>query len=210
MVAEQVGFVADLEVLQAGAERSGDIRGFLGGAFRGIGAHADTVETVPVCSFEKAGEVSDCLGSDGVKLGLGLAFYLAGFGVLGFGRVGGSFPPAKLAGVAAQAQYAMRREGLELANEAGVCCGKEGWVGELPHFIGESDEVGGDVRAGGLGRDFEGDGGRRRTLRAEADCGGRKRGGSDEFAAAGGIHGEASIDQRSAFSLHAAGTFTLV
>ena len=93
----------------------------------------------------------------------------------------------------------MGREGFELADEAGVGWGEEAGVGELLDFVGESDEVGGDVGAGGLGGDFQGDGvgwgglGTFFPLNSEGDGGGGEGGGGDKGAAGDGFHGDPSI-----------------
>ena len=52
------------------------------------------------------------------------------------------FPPGKLAGIAAEAKYAVRRQRLELTDQSEIARCEESWVSELLHFIRESHEVG--------------------------------------------------------------------
>ena len=58
--------------------------------------------------------------------------------MLRFRRIGGCPPPGKLTGIAAQAQHAMRRQSLELANQSEVGWRKETRISQLLHPLYDS------------------------------------------------------------------------
>ena len=168
---EEIGLIADLKVLQIFAESLRNKRGFFGCTLGSIGSHADAIEAGPSSGLEETRQVTHGFRGDGVVLGFRLAFHLAGMRVFGLGRFGCGLPPCELAGVAAQTQHALRRECLELRNQAGVACRKEAGVSQLLHLIREADEVRWHVCAGSIGWNRECDLNCRVALSTKTGCG---------------------------------------
>ena len=108
MTVEEIGFVADLKVLQIFAEGGCDKCGFFGCAFGSIRSHADAVEASPSGGLEEARQVTNCFWCNWVVLRFRLAFHFAGMRMLGLRRFGCGFPPCELAGVTSQSQDAVR------------------------------------------------------------------------------------------------------
>ncbi len=192
MAVEHVHLVTDLEILQTRAESLGHELSFRRGALGDVGSHADAVEAGPSGSFQECGQVAHGLFRNGVVVWFGLADHLAGLGMLGLRRAKRGLPIGELAGVAAEPQHAMRRQRLELANEAGVLQRKETRVVELLHFIGQAHEVGRHVRACCLGRKGERELGCRLALCAQAGGNRGSCGGGDKIAATDCSHNYSS------------------
>src|ERR1700751_4399132 len=98
--------MADLEVLQAVAQRLGNKDSFLGGACGRIRAHPNAVQAGPASGFEELRPVLDCLRRYCVVVSLRLAHDFTDLRMLWFGRIRSRFPVSELARVASKAQNA--------------------------------------------------------------------------------------------------------
>ena len=135
-------------------------------------------------AFRKPAKISHRLRRHGVILRFGLAFDDASLRVLRFWRIGRRLPPGKLAGIAAQAQHAPRRQIFELADQSGIALREETRIDQLLHLIRQADEVGRHMRPCGFGWNLQGDLRSRPAQRTKAGCGKRKRCGGKEPASA--------------------------
>lgn len=185
-----VGFVADLEPGEAVAQGAGGVGGFFRGGIGSGGAEIEAVDDGPVGGVEEAGEVVDGFGMDG---GVGVGHPVGGaVGVSGWrrrGLVGTGFPPAVFAGVASDAEDALRAEGAEDGDEIAVRGGEEFGVGEFDFLVTEASVI----KRDGLRRGrAEGDGEwgfRGENAGRECGGGGCGEGGVEEAAARGAGRG---------------------
>jgi hypothetical protein len=133
----KVRLIANLEELQPVANFAGHISGFLGRSLGRAVAHIEPEDQPPSRCPEKTRQRVDRLGSNRKQpVRHPVRVQIAGGNAkLGLGRGRIEFQPAKLAGVAADAQYSLRTEQPEMGNQIAIGSGKERWIGQLCQLV---------------------------------------------------------------------------